>query len=168
MNSENQSEEEYLKETAPILFGRKLKADDAPPPGYAAAFSTKIRARIANEFPGKEPEQAKVRYINYRNFAAAAAALILIAGITAVQYLGGVTEADPTYIGYTDEEAEILIEWYGQEWYEEANYADIDEETFFARLDLYPEADAADLENYLMEEGISYELILNEINDSQQ
>lgn len=167
MKPEDRNEDEYLRETAPFLFAQKRKAADEPPPGYLSAFAAKMQDRIARDFPGKGPTQAKVRYINFRNFAAAAAVLLLIAGIGTVQYLGSGAESGVTFVAYTDEEAEFLIELYGEAWYDELGYAD-EEPLLFAAHDPFADIDPGALEHYLAETDIPYDVLIDELNTSQE
>lgn len=168
MKPEDSNEEEYLRETAPFLFAEKRKAADEPPAGYLQSFAEKMQKRTAGEFPVKEPADTKVSYINFRNFAAAAAVLLLIAGIAAVNYLGTVTETDVNYTGYTDEEAEYLIERYGEAWYDELSYADEGVPMLFAAHDPFAGIDREALEQYLAETDIPYDLLIDELNTLQE
>lgn len=156
MDKETQSENEFLRETAPLLFEKKMKVDVTPPAGYFDSLPAKMSARIASDFPGKEKPKGLLRHINFANIAAAAAVALIIALMPVIRNLTQTHAADPFFAeALTDEEAEAYFDWIADD--EDLNeFIQAEYEIgLFADLSFTDEMTDEDFENYLIREGIS-------------
>lgn len=174
MDKETRSENEFLKETAPLLFEKKIEVDAAPPEGYFDSLPAKMSARIASEFSGngeerkaKEKPKGLLRYINFGNIAAAAAVALIIALVPAIRNLTQTPAADHFFAeALTAEEAEAYFDWFGDEdeLYELLrSESEID---LFAELSFTDYMTDDDIENYLIREGVSTEEIADLMSEN--
>lgn len=157
MDQDTRSEYEYLKETAPLLFEKKLSVDTSPPEGYFEGLPAKLTAGIAAEFPKK----GKLRYINFGNLAAAAAVAVILALVPVLRNLTSETSAPDAFTttALTPEEAEVMMNWYAADSdFELIEIVGTDNSTeLFAELSFEDDVTDRDLENYLINEGVSAE-----------
>ncbi len=83
METNEQSEDKYLKELSPSLFDDKIGFEPAPPEGYFDEFGAKLNTKILEEeeeetTPAK-PKTRILALINYKNMAIAASIAAIIA-----------------------------------------------------------------------------------------
>lgn len=167
MNKGTHDEQAFLADLSPRLFPKgedgtthKLKLRTAPPEGYFDALPEQVMARIAA--PGLlAAAPRKVPFVNVRNLSIAAAVALIIALIPLLRHAPD-TEAAmaPEQMAWATADDEIWLEYLGEEalmW----ERADLEQ---YAEVHLPDNLTAEDLENYLLDENIPEEWIIDEIN----
>lgn len=139
MSSDKHNEEEFLRDLAPNLFNSKVDMDDAPPPGYFEALPDRVMSKIS-DLPIVEPKKGKViSLVNWRNIGIAAGLAILL----------GLGQTFNWFIPQSPSEISS-----------QANSFSIPQDIELTDLDEYLEADMV-YENYLLSDN-QEDIVLNE------
>ena len=166
MNSQDQNENEFLRELSPTLFDQKQHADDTPPEGYFDEFPDRMMARIEKDSHNTSHRRIP-SYINFRTLSIAAGFALILALIpyfkTALQ---SDTESTETIASINKSLNKIDTKVL-------ANY--IDTEDLYSIVDLenatlslpQPETDSDVIIDYLMDEGMTDQLFLEFTNTDQ-
>lgn len=166
MNTVPNEEESFLEEIAPTLFQKdssgkihKLGLPSAPPAGYFKSMNRQVMGRI-HGLPSASAAPRTVKYVNMRNLALAAAIAVIVALVPIVRHMGsgGVpTEIQPAL---ADAHENLWFDFLG----DEELFWELAEPIHFALAALPEDLTAEDIENYLMDENIPEEWIIDEIN----
>lgn len=162
MEPNKNNEAEYLKEISPSLFNEKVKLNPKPPAGYFESFAEKLNEKLPQQ---EETKVRKISVVNLRNLAIAASIAALVALIpffTQDENLNTVQE-DNTYaaLAALDLDADDISE-----------YVDLDliiDEAIEADdfIDEYnTEFTDSEIVTFLMNEGVSEDLIINEYTEN--
>lgn len=165
MNKDSQNEKDFLKEVAPTLFGNKLKVDEAAPTGYFESLPEILRQRVRNEAEVKSSKPKGIlRHINFYNVAIAAGVAVVLALVPAIRHWQGdnqITPAEVETLTYSeadvDEAYAEMLEGYPEadQWILETEMVDL-----IAVTTISAGVSTEELEDYLIEEGLSEALIL--------
>lgn len=159
MQNEDQNEQEYLKELAPTLFGKKQEIRKEAPEGYFEDLPGKLLQRVAAE-KAEQPKGKIIHLINFRNLAVAAGIAVLLALVPLVSSLLDESAEVETQVSLEqlDFHDEITFELVAEYVDAETVYESIIADDLDSRY-LVDAIDNDDIINYLLEDEISDELL---------
>jgi hypothetical protein len=157
MHENDQHEEEYLKEMAPILFGKKHEPRQDAPQGYFEALPEKVLQRIAAE----KPTKGRIfQLINFRNLAIAAGFALVLAALSFLQNYSNERNETHVQVSYAeidfsdDATMDVLAEMIDSD-IVYASALSADQYTWEINEDI----DDLDIVDFISEEGLSEEVL---------
>jgi hypothetical protein len=163
MNEDPHNEQAYLEEIAPLLFGKKHRIQDHAPEGYFDGLSAKLQERIVKEEGQEAARKSPQGFFNFQNLAIAAGLAVLLALIPLLRQLIAGEEESPAYTQslVTDgTDADLVFDLVYEPWMDEAWIMTAMEEDSLTPVYFSDRIDGEDLENYLLNEGVSEALLI--------
>jgi hypothetical protein len=162
MEPNKNNEAEYLKEISPRLFDKKVKLNPGPPKGYFESFAERLNEKLPKQ---EETPLRKISVVNLRNLAIAAtiAALVALIPFFAQDDNLNTLQEDNTYaaLAALDLDADDISDYVDMELIIDETIEKDDSDTEYTT-----EFTESEIVTFLMNEGVSEDLIINEYTEN--